>query len=387
MRIWLTLCLSFLLAWPAEHIVHRTHAAKANEPNSESAAGAVVCPPGIYLLEPGNCLVSGPAEELTRLASEGLIYPPLPLPAYPPDPALNELPYSYFRVDQGGAPVFLSLQDAISNQPWRRLEPGFIYVSYRSLVETEAGGFYLLRDGTYVPANGSRTSIPVFQGLLFSSTPRHAFGWVLERVVSRQAPGPNAPETGRVYYRYQVVSIFQKQLVNQSLWLMIGPEEWLPANKVARVEPRQIAPEGVPGDRWIEINLEEQTLAVYENNQLLFATLVSTGVAPYWTRPGLFQIYEKKALETMSGAFEADRSDYYYLQDVPWTMYFDQKRALHGQYWHTGLGYPRSHGCVNLSVGDARWLFEWAQLDDWVYVYDPSGRTPTDPSLYGSGAP
>ena len=89
----------------------------------------------------------------------------------------------------------------------------------------------------------------------------------------------------------------------------------------------------------------------------------------------------------MSGATTADRSDYYYLEDVPWTMYFDEKRALHGAYWHNGFGYARSHGCVNLSVGDSRWLYDWANLGDIVYVFDPSGRTPEDPSLYGAGAP
>ena len=66
----------------------------------------------------------------------------------------------------------------------------------------------------------------------------------------------------------------------------------------------------------------------------------STGVDPFWTRPGIFQIYVKKPAETMSGATEADRSDYYYLEDVPWTMYFDEERALHGAYWHNMFGYP-----------------------------------------------
>ena len=87
----------------------------------------------------------------------------------------------------------------------------------------------------------------------------------------------------------------------------------------------------------------------------------------------------------MRGAFEADRSDAYYLEDVPWTMYYDKARALHGAYWHNGFGTPRSHGCVNMSVGDARWLYDWASEGDWVYVWDPSGETPTDPELFGDG--
>jgi lipoprotein-anchoring transpeptidase ErfK/SrfK len=118
---------------------------------------------------------------------------------------------------------------------------------------------------------------------------------------------------------------------------------------------------------------------------MVYATLTSTGVPGFWTRPGLFQIFEKTETTPMSGAFEADASDYYYLEDVPWTMYFDEARALHGAYWHTKFGYEQSHGCVNLSAGDSRWLFDWAQMGDWVYVWDASGETPEDPSLYGSG--
>ena len=79
--------------------------------------------------------------------------------------------------------------------------------------------------------------------------------------------------------------------------------------------------------------------------------------------------------------------DFYYLEDVPWTMYYDEARALHGAYWHNFFGYPQSHGCVNLSDGDAHWLYNWASVGDFVYVFDPSGKTPTDSSLFGTGAP
>ena len=68
-------------------------------------------------------------------------------------------------------------------------------------------------------------------------------------------------------------------------------------------------------------------------------------------------------------------------------MYFDEDRALHGAYWHNQFGQQLSHGCVNLSLGDSHWLYNWANDGDTVYVYDPSGRTPEDPSLYGAGAP
>jgi lipoprotein-anchoring transpeptidase ErfK/SrfK len=166
---------------------------------------------------------------------------------------------------------------------------------------------------------------------------------------------------------------------------MVGPDEWVHQKVVARVIPNTTPPEGVPGDRWIEINLFEQTVAVYDNRELVFATLMASGLEPLWTQPGLFQIYQKHETTPMRGSFEADRSDAYYLEDVPWTMYFDQARALHGAYWRANLGFPQSHGCVNLSVGDSRWIFDWASVGDWVYVWDPSGETPEDPNHYTAG--
>jgi len=63
------------------------------------------------------------------------------------------------------------------------------------------------------------------------------------------------------------------------------------------------------------------------------------------------------------------------------TFYFDKACALHGDYWQTRFGYPQSRGCVNLSVGDAHWLFNWAVQGDWVYMYYPTGLTPTDLSF------
>jgi lipoprotein-anchoring transpeptidase ErfK/SrfK len=44
-------------------------------------------------------------------------------------------------------------------------------------------------------------------------------------------------------------------------------------------------------------------------------------------------------------------------------MYFDDEIALHGAYWHDGFGFRRSHGCVNMSVTDAHWLYEWAEVE------------------------
>ena len=63
----------------------------------------------------------------------------------------------------------------------------------------------------------------------------------------------------------------------------------------------------------------------------------------------------------MSNVEREDRDAHYSLEDVPDVQFFDGAVALHGTYWHGDFGHPRSHGCVNLSPLDARWLFEFTE--------------------------
>jgi hypothetical protein len=310
------------------------------------------------------------------------------LPSKEPDPTLSELPYWYARVTRKNAPLFTSLESAVAGKPvYSNIETGFDYVTYIDVARVEGNRYFMISPGIWLPGNGvSPVATPTFQSLEFTSTPKNDFGWVLFELESQATPGYGSSDsTGKQYYRYNILQIYDSREIEGYEWYLIGPDEWVEGHKVARVTPKPTPPEGVTGDRWIEVNLAEQVLAVYDKRQLVFAALISTGIYGAWTQPGLFQIYQEKEAETMSGAFTADRSDYYYLEDVPWTMYFDQARALHGTYWHNGFGVPTSRGCVNLSPGDAQWVYNWAEVGDWVYVWDPTGETPTDPELYGSG--
>ena len=356
--------------------------------DQEPDAGSVVCPPGVYSTAPDDCLPLGPSEYLTQTAAEGIPYPILPLPAYSPDKSLNDLPYQYFKVADAGASLYSSLDAVAANQPSKILYPSNdLYVSYQgSAVTVGKESYYQLLSNYWVPAEGGRLGKfdPPFQGLLLSSQPRSSFGWILGTVKSRTAPGLNSPETGNTWYRFNIVQVYDTQKVDGITWDLVAPAEWLDAVNIRRVDPHTAPPQGVTGNRWIEVNLAEQTVTVYDKNQLVFATMASTGVDHFWTRPGLFHIQKKLEETTMSNSVQ---EDFYYLEDVPWTMYFDEGRALHGAYWHNRFGYRFSHGCVNLSPGDAHWLFNWANEGDYVYVYDPSGQTPTDPALFGTGAP
>ncbi len=361
-------------------------AAVAQEPDPppEPDSGAVVCPPAAYLIQPDDCLPLGPSVYLTELAHLGLTLPARPLPAQKPDPGLTRLPYSYFRLSDETVPIFSGIPADPKSGYSSVFPPGFSYISYVDRVDTGHGIYYLLTSGGWIPGMGARVGeISAFQGLVFRSTPRNSFGWTFEDIPIKSGPGYNTPETRKRLLPFTVIQIYATQNVDGADWNLIAPDEWVEARKVAQVVINTRPPEGSNGNRWIEVNLAEQTLAVYDGAQLVFATVIASGLEPFWTRPGLFQIYQRKEAELMRNS---DPSDFYFLENVPWTMYFDGPRALHGAYWRTRFGYPQSHGCVNLSVGDAHWLFDWAHEGDWVYVHDPTGQTPTDPSKYTGGA-
>ena len=375
---------------------HPALAAPFADPKKPDSQG-VLCLPGVYLIDPGDCSPAGASAYLTRMAEKGLTFPVAPLPSHAPDPALNNIDFKYVRVDANRVPVYSTLEDANSGDKKRASRwieaPTLTYISYAE--ETYIGNkrFYRLESGEWLTTVGVTRigAVPRFQGLEFTSTPNTTFGWVLSYlsngpVETKHTPGYAVSDyTGHVLQNHEMVYVYAEQTVDDIAWYLVGPDEWLPHTLVARVIPNTTPPLNLETDRWIEVNLYERTVSIYEDHQLVFATLIASGLEPFWTRPGLFQIKTKLTSTPMRGAFEADRSDAYFLDNVPWTMYFDEARALHGAYWRTQLGYPQSHGCVNLSVADAHWIFDWAKEGDWVYVWDPSGKTPEDPKLYSAG--
>jgi hypothetical protein len=345
-----------------------------------------LCSPRTQLRRPNRCTAYGPGGRLADYARRG-IFPARPLPLSPIASSFSELPYSYLRVGKDGAKIYASLESAFEkSDASSSLEAGYLFVSWTDRWDQEGEVVYRTSSGGFIRGdNVSRISTPGFHGLAFRDTPKRPFGWIMQNGYAYASPGYDQPPTARWLYRYQVVEIYAVAEVGDYEWYMVGPDEWIEQRHIAKVDPDPTRPEGVEAEQWISINLFEQTLAVYENGQMVYATLVSSGLRGWWTRPGTFQVNKKLDRDHMRGAFEPDRSDYYYLEDVPWVLYFDKARALHGAYWHNNFGYPQSHGCVNLAPTDAHWIFDWAQEGTWVHVWDPSGQTPSEEENYGEG--
>jgi lipoprotein-anchoring transpeptidase ErfK/SrfK len=125
--------------------------------------------------------------------------------------------------------------------------------------------------------------------------------------------------------------------------------------------------ENVPVDlqseeRWIDVDLSEQRVTAYEGSTAVHTTLASTGLPQTPTPEGQYRIWIKLRLDDMAGAD-------YYIEDVPFVMYFHEGYGLHGVTWHGNFGHPMSHGCVNLPTPEAEWLFNWAEVGTLVNVH------------------
>ncbi len=120
--------------------------------------------------------------------------------------------------------------------------------------------------------------------------------------------------------------------------------------------------------RYIVVSVSRQMLYAFENGEMVFNAPVSTGMDGFETPLGEFFIYARNPLQTMSGNLGGE----YSVPNVPNSMYIIDDVAMHGTYWHNdfGTGNRRSHGCINLPLDSASWLYNWAAVGVPVIVTD-----------------
>jgi hypothetical protein len=157
-----------------------------------------------------------------------------------------------------------------------------------------------------------------------------------------------------------------QRFVDKRLYFETADGLWVSDHFVSRLDPAKRMPKwGNDGERWMDVSIAKQTLVAYEGTKPVFATVVSTGEAGLEdpektksTKRGIFRVHTKHLTTTMDSNVVGEEFE---LQDIPYVQYFENGYALHAAYWHDDFGTPRSHGCINLSPEDARWLFGWTE--------------------------
>lgn len=302
------------------------------------------------------------------------------------------VPFRYAHIWSAEVPVYPAPGDPAQMAPVRYLLPPATWVSIKDELQVDQRVWYRIEKDEYVLASDVLPASPsTFHGVVLGQIYHPPLGFVVaDQLNVRAKPGvalDSPPLT--TLPRYTVVDILGQETVNDGVWYQIGPDHYVHSAYVRVVTATPRPSDVAPDEKWIAVNLSEQTLAAYEGDRMVFATLVSSGL-PWWRTPeGLFRIWVKMYAGNMSGG-SVETNDYYYLQDVPWTMYFYRGYGLHAAYWHDRFGDPRSRGCVNLSPRDARWLFHWAspslpegrravlsQEDNpgtWIYVHSTTAE-------------
>jgi LysM repeat protein len=250
-----------------------------------------------------------------------------------------------------------------------------------SLALAQGGSTYVVQPGDTLAAISARYGMTLAQLAAANGLSWNSWVYVGQRlVIPGVTEAPTAPVGGTYVVQpgdtlvsiaarhgTTVAALMAANGLANANFIYVGQRLVIPGGTGA---PGQPAPTPVPaptappyyGARWIDVNLSMQTLTAYSGQSPVFQTLVSTGLPGTPTVVGTFRIYAKYTATLMTGPG-------YYLPNVPWVMYFHRGYSLHGTYWHSNFGQPMSHGCVNLSVADAQWLFNWADVGTPVVTH------------------
>ncbi|MCP4356499.1 MAG: L,D-transpeptidase [Chloroflexi bacterium] len=254
----------------------------------------------------------------------------------------------------------------------RNVGDGFLYATVQAITENEGRLWYQINYGEWMRGEDITVAeISNFTGMEIQGRPERPFGWMVVDYWYSLEPGAEPTADAVKLPRYTFLEVYDAVEDEEGwLWYDIGGGRWMRQTYVSLVDPEKRPDEIVENEYWVEIDLYEQTFAAYVGDQMVYAGLVSSGLNRWPTHEGLFQVWDRHTKTKMSGA--EGKVDYYFIEDVPHTMFFDNDIALHGAFWHDRFGYKHSHGCVNMPPRDAEWVFYWSEgapNDLWIYVH------------------
>jgi lipoprotein-anchoring transpeptidase ErfK/SrfK len=117
----------------------------------------------------------------------------------------------------------------------------------------------------------------------------------------------------------------------------------------------------------IVVDVSEQKLYAYTDGVLENSFLISSGKNNA-TPLGIHQILAKIPQVRYKWSYGPNDPRNYDLGLVPYNLRFAPHIYLHYAYWHNNFGHPMSRGCVNVSLNDMKWLYEWGEVGMEVEV-------------------
>lgn len=159
-------------------------------------------------------------------------------------------------------------------------------------------------------------------------------------------------EEGKYYYKIEEDRWQENYFVLAECLHLFSADELKPISGDVSAEAKRL-----------EVDLKGQQVIAYENGKAVFHSKISSGYRDsskdYSTPPGEYRITLKRPSRHMTHSDPLSDADSE-LYGVPWMCNFtDTGIAFHGTYWHNEFTHPRSHGCINLPIEAARWIYLW----------------------------
>jgi len=317
------------------------------------------CSPGAWLDVGVDAWV---CERFVELSSA----PPAGVPQ--PDVAPGAtLPYRYAFVATDGTRAYSRPSDYDADNYAEAFGEGF-GLALTGHTVYDGVGFARTNRGLWVPEDSLRFARGTsFAGVALAPGAPLDLAWVTRPRTTIRGPARRQTRNAARFDVLHVASAARAQLVLADGGSIAARD----ATRVALTAP----PDGVgASDRWVDVDIATQTLVAYEGTRPVFATLVSTGRAlpDHETPLGVHHVWVKLATSNMDDLEREDVERNYSIENVPWVQYFEHSNGFHAAFWHEDFGHRRSHGCVNLSPRDARWLFDFTRPSlppGWTAVF------------------
>lgn len=260
----------------------------------------------------------------------------------------------------------ISVNDPTYNPHWYQIREGYLHSAHIQRVEQAN----LQEPTDRIPEGGKlgEISVPFTQSLLRKPT-----GWEKAYRLYYQSVhwimGIDHGPHGDPYYQLKDELLKVIYMIPAYHVRLITDEELSP-----------LSPNVSPEKKRIEVSIAKQTLTAYEDEKIVLATTISSGMPSIVkhedvsteTPQGSFRIDPKVPSKHMGNGQLTSEINAYELPGVPWVSFFvhDIGVAFHGTYWHDNFGARMSHGCVNMRTEEAKWLYRWslptAKSTDWT---------------------
>lgn len=142
---------------------------------------------------------------------------------------------------------------------------------------------------------------------------------------------------------------------------LLGPQVW-----TALVQSELADQRNTFGYTFVNVSQQlPETLTLWHNGTVVMTPLVNTGIAAAPTAPGVYPVYLREVVGTMTG--KNPNGTTYHDPGIPWISYFHGGDALHG-FIRSSYGFPQSLGCVEMPFAVAGQVWPYTPIGTLVDI-------------------